>query len=268
MSKRLGYTEHELRDSPYASFFNVNMAPLPAHVLQALAKGPVAHEWLPPVQRAAQQLMGGHGGLETAYSICPDGAGRVACLTDMPGVTPQMWDWWFGWHGSHAQRYKLWHPLAHVDVRWADGRSDLSHYVGRTSRIVEYLGPTRLHIWLRFVRPASMGFDEGVLHERGEVAVCARGGLAGLPVEAVWLVHHIRPTADGAQMRSRFWIGGGNVRPIGMPSGLGRALGLAAAQLQRYTREQAQEMLIHAAQEMNHLAGFLPQLHAKFARLG
>jgi hypothetical protein len=41
-------------------------------------------------------------------------------LTQMPKVTPAMWDWWFAWHGSEAQRYKLWHPRAHISSKWAD----------------------------------------------------------------------------------------------------------------------------------------------------
>ncbi len=41
----------------------------------------------------------------------------VACATDMPGVRPQMIDWWFGWHVSDHQRYKLWHPRAHTRTR-------------------------------------------------------------------------------------------------------------------------------------------------------
>ena len=46
----------------------------------------------------------------------------------MPGVTPQMWEWWFGWHGSDSRRYKLWHPRAHVSAHWADGGGG-GHYI-------------------------------------------------------------------------------------------------------------------------------------------
>lgn len=261
---RLGYSDQELAKSPYARFYNPHMAPLPPHVLEALSKGVVAQELLPPVSEAASLQQDGYALIENGYTVTPDGAGRVACLTRMPGVSPHMWSWWFAWHGSEAQRYKLWHPLAHVDVAWADGRSDLNHYVGRTSRIVEYLGARCMHVWLRFVSPATLGFDESRLSARGEVAICGRGGIAGLPFEAVWLVHHIRPVPGGSEMRSRFWLGGANVHPVGMPGRLGRAIGLLAAQTQRYTATQAAEMMIHDAQEMNHLAAILPDLYAAF----
>jgi glyoxylase-like metal-dependent hydrolase (beta-lactamase superfamily II) len=32
----------------------------------------------------------------------------------MPGVTGAMFEWWMGWHYMEAQRYKLWHPRAHI----------------------------------------------------------------------------------------------------------------------------------------------------------
>ena len=44
----------------------------------------------------------------------------------------------------------------------------------------------------------------------------------------------------------------------------GRAIGLLAAQTQRYTAQQAAELLIHDAQEMNHLAAILPELDGAF----
>jgi hypothetical protein len=92
-----------------------------------------------------------------------------------------MWDWWFAWHGSEAQRYKLWHPRAHMHAVWADGRSDLNHYVGRTSHVVEYVGNQRLNLAIHFVPTSSLGLDEARLKREGEVAICARGAMAGTP---------------------------------------------------------------------------------------
>lgn len=261
---RLGYSAEDLACSPYARFFNPYMAPLPAHVLDALSKGCVARELLPAVTEAARLQQPGYATLETGYTIMADGSARVACLTKMPGVTPAMWDWWFAWHGSEGLRYKLWHPLAHVDVGWADGRSDLASYVGRTSNIVEYVGAACLKLRLRFVPPGELGYDESALAANGEVAICGRGGLAGLPFDAVWLVHHVRPVVGGAEMRSRFWIFGENMCLRALPGGLGRAIGLAVAQTQRQGAVQAAELLVHCAQEMNHLAALLPELYAEF----
>ena len=262
--RRLGFSEAEKALSPYAPFFKERMAPLPAHVREALLMGAQAHEMLPPVQAAKDLQKPGYWPVETGYSLSPDGAVRVFVLTQMPGVTPAMWDWWFAWHGSHAQRYKLWHPQAHVHAAWQDGRSDLSHYVGRVSKVVEYVGPTCLDVTVAFVPPAQLGLNEQQLAADGEVAICASGGMAGTPLETGWLIHHLRPVPGGTEMRSRFWLGGDNVRARGILKPLGAVLGRVARRLQPLTATQGAELLVHCSQEMNHLAAILPALHTSF----
>lgn len=260
----LGYDATKLIASPYAAFFNAKMAALPAHVTEALLVGAQAHELFPSVERANELLSNKDWPVETGYTAAPDGSMRIFVLTDMPAVTPAMWDWWFAWHGSEAQRYKLWHPRAHVDVRWSDGRDDLDHYVGRTSNVIEYVGAQYLKLTIRFVPPGTLGIDEAELKTRGEVAICARGGLAGTPIETGWLVHLVRPVAGGAQMRSRFWIGGNNIRTRTMPGRAGALVGRGLSYLQPLTDNMAKDLLVHCAQEMNHLAAILPALYARF----
>ncbi len=260
----LGYSAQDIATSPYAAYFRPQLVPLPAHVQEASATGAMAHALFPAVERARDLQQPGYWPVETGYTLTPDGAIRVFVLTHMPGVTPAMWDWWFAWHGSEAQRYKLWHPQAHMHVVWADDRADLQHYVGRISKVVEYVGPSRLDLDIRFVAPGSLGLDEPGLKALGEVAVCARGSLSGTPMETGWLVHHVRPVPGGCEMRSRFWIAGDNVRPRGMPGALGKALAQIAAWAQPFKAAQGQELLVHCAQEMNHLAAILPRLYADF----
>ena len=260
----LGYTPTEQAQSPYAAFIRDVMAPLPDHVKEALLLGGQAFELFPLVNQAPKLLDPGYWPLETGFGLGPDGSVQVFALTQMPGVTPVMWDWWFAWHGSEAQRYKLWHPRAHISAQWEDGRSDLDHYIGRTSHVVEYVGPELLSLTIRFVAPASMGLDEDRLKRQGEVAICARGGIAGTPMETGWLVHHLRPTKDGCEMRSRFWLGGSNVRPRSMNNPLGKLLGGVAAHFNPIRANQGADLLVHCSQEMSHLASFLPKLYQQF----
>lgn len=260
----LGYSAAELADSPYREFYRPELAPLAEPVREALLIGAQAPELLYPFERAGELQTPGYWPVETGFSLAADGAARISVLTQMPAVTPAMWDWWFAWHGSEAQRYKLWHPRAHVHAAWADGRRDLPHYVGRLSRVVEYVGAQRLALDIRFVSPASVGLDEARLAVAGEVAICARGSLSGTPLESGWLIHHVRPVPGGAEMRSRFWLGGENVCLRGMPAALGRLLGRGISRLQRPDAVQAADLLVHCAEEMNHLAAILPALYARF----
>jgi hypothetical protein len=86
------------------------------------------------------------------------------------------------------------------------------------------------------------------------LAICARTGSPDVPVDVGWLVHQVRPVAGGAEMRCRFFIGG---RHIGLRSGkplADKIIKPVAARLLPDPRH----LLVHCAQEMNHLAGFLP----------
>ena len=260
----IGLSQREAATSPSARFFNPVMEHLPVHVVEALTTGALAHELLPPVEHAGELQATGYWPVETGYTIGPDGSARVFVLSPMPGVTPAMWDWWFVWHGSSGERYKLWHPQAHIDVRWQDGRDDLDYYIGRVSNVVEYVGSVRMNVAIRFVSPATLGFDEQQLASNGEVAICARVGLSGAPIETGWLVHHVRPVPGGCEMRTRIWLGGSNVRPRGMPGAIGAWLGRTASRLQPITVTQVEQLMVHDAHEMGHLAAILPQLYETF----
>lgn len=264
MTQRLlGYSQQELAQSPYAHFYNPELDPLQSQVAEALLVGPQAYELFAPAADAASMIEPGYWPVETGYACPPDGSIRVFCLTKMPRVTPQMWDWWFGWHGCEAQRYKLWHPKAHVNAQWADGRSDES-YVGRISHITEYLGPKLAKGAIGFVSPSVLGFDEARLAKQGEVVICARVGLPGAPLKAGWLLHQLRPVEGGSEMRSRMWMGGENVALGDNPGALGRGVAKGLRPIAGKLLPSPADLLVHNAQEMAHLAGFLPELFEAF----
>ena len=263
-TRHLGYSERDLNTSPYAAFYSPDMDPLQDQVAEALLIGAQAPELLPPVSEAPRMQEPGYGPMETGYTRAPDLSIRVFCLTQMPRVSPQMWDWWFGWHGCEAQRYKLWHPKAHVEAKWADGQLD-ERYIGRTSLITEYLGPTLAKAAISFVRPSVLGLDEARLADDGEVAICARVGIPGTPLKGGWLLHQIRPVEGGSEMRSRMWFGGENSALGDSPSGLSSALMWLLRPATRLMLPDPAELLVHNAQEMAHLAGFLPELYKEFS---
>lgn len=260
--RALGWSPADLAALPYGRFWAPELAPLPVQAREALERGPLAPPRLPALADAADNLFRDGPGVETGYTMTPDGGMRINVLTDMPGVTPDMIDWWFGWHGDDARKYKLWHPQAHVHVAWAAeppaGSQGRARYVGQTSLVDEYIGSRRLHGAIRFIDPAEIGLDDPSLADGRATLVCARTGVAGAPVEIGYLAHHVRRTARGSEMRSRFWMGGAHIA--------GRGLGVVAAALARrslkFTEADARALLIHCAEEMQHLASFLPELYA------
>ena len=265
--RHLGWSEADRAGKPYARFLNPELAPMPSHVRAALDRGPVPGPLLPPFEAAPENLFGSAPVLENGFTIASDGAMRVSARTDLPGVTPAMIDWWFGWHSDSPERYKLWHPQTHVHAAWLSpppaGARGRARYVGFTSLIDEYIGDDLIRGSIAFVPPRSFGFSDPVLAdpERATV-VCARVGLGDLPIDIGWLAHYVRRTATGSEMRSRFWIGGPYV--AGRRSAIGAVAARIARLVMRPTQSDARALFVHCAEEMQHLAGFLPGLHAEF----
>jgi hypothetical protein len=181
-----------------------------------------------------------------------------------------MIDWWFGWHGDETERYKLWHPQAHLFSQMRhpraglQGLSDRDRYRGNTSYVDEYVGPAILRLAIRFQEPRSFGLDESAFERAGvQTAVCARVGFTDRPVEGGYLLHLIRETEDGCEMRSRFWLGEVHMRGLPGANPLDRLLGTRAALGLLLPKRLGRDLLIHCAEEMNHLASFLPRLYAQ-----
>jgi hypothetical protein len=261
----LGYREAD-RATPYARFFNPALAPLAPHVCAALDLGGVPAILLPDIDQAASNLFGADPVLEDGFVLTGDGGMRVSVRTAMPGVTPAMVDWWFGWHGDAAAKYKLWHPQAHVHVGWREtppprvgGRA---LYVGQTSIVDEYIGSDLVRGAIRFVPPTTLGFTDKSLEDDSRATiVCARIGLGDAPIDIGYLAHHVRAVPGGSEMRSRFWMGGRHVAGRNLIGGMAASV---ARRVLSVTESDARALMVHCAQEMPHLAKFLPELVGEF----
>lgn len=267
-SLHLGMRDGELDRKPYREFFAPHMRPLPEHAKDALLHGPVAAPLLPPLSDVTQLLRDGYTELEDGYGLSPDGSFHVAIRTEMLDVTPAMIDWWFAWHSAEPQRYKLWHPRAHIHAQWNRpdtpeilAKSLRQRYIGRTSFVDEYIGSELKQVAISFIAPSELGFDESALSDAQQATmICARAGLAEHPVDGGYLVHHVRRVPGGSEMRSRFYIGGpyAKVR-AGLLSDLASRVGRAVLAPKQ---EDARDLLVHCSQEMSHLATFLPKIYA------
>lgn len=276
----LGYRDQDY-DKPWSGFFLEDALPVQQHVKEAQLAGPSPAPYGFGVDEAADVMSRpGYRKMETGYTRMENGQIMVAILTRMPGVTGEMWDWWFGWHGTDTTRYKLWHPDAHLFTAVGEDRSanreltDRQRYIDNVSYVDEYLGEEMSPLTVRFFDPVKLGFAPA---PAGGTTIVARGGLSILPVSFAWLIHQVRPTEDGCEMRSRFILddpqilrlpahssAGPGGRVLANPVTRGLARPAVARKAGRDLRVFGPNMLQHCAQEMNHLATFLPQLYEAF----
>jgi ribonuclease Z len=246
-STHLGIWRDEA-DDVSREFYTWDVPVLSAECQDAISEGTRPDVVGLDLTNIADLLAPGYLPLETGIARTPTGALSVAVLTQWPGTTPEMIDWWFGWHIASTERYKLWHPQAHYfsqpryDLSDVEGLTDRQRYVGNTSWVDEYISfiPSRLAI--TFHEPSDIGLDPVALDAAGYgTVVCARVTDSDHGHELSRLVHAVRRTADGCEMRSRFVFG------PEVPEVIGPL------------------MLDHCWTEMTHLASFLPRLYARHA---
>jgi hypothetical protein len=238
-------------DDTTRRFFRWDVPALSDACLSAMDAGIREDKNSPDLSTIEELLEPGYLPIETGIVRTSEGGLGVAVWTAWPGTTPEMIDWWFGWHLSRTERYKLWHPQAHLfsqprfDRSDVDGLTDRDRYLGNTSWVDEYVGPFVSRLAITFSDPADLGLPYDSLEASGHgTAVCARVEDSDSGDHLAHLVHAVRRTAWGSEMRSRF------VFPPGTPDFIGAP------------------MLDHCYTEMTHLAGFLPQLHAHMTLVG
>jgi len=258
----LGFKEGDTQ-SEYTPFYHEQMVAIHRDV-EANSNTSLPWGTLPDVNDMTLLEKSGDMPVETGFSVAEDGSIAVAVKTLMPTTNPQMWDWWFGWHSAEDQRYKLWHPKAHMSAKWEDGKN-ANCYVGRNSIIKEYIGENSLDALIQFKSPLEFGFSyDTVNHPENAVYICAKIGHPGLPVDYGYLVHQVRVTTSGTEMRSRFWMSGKYVSA--RKDNVVNKLAVKVLQnFKTLPKNFAQDLLLHCAEEMSHLASILPELYQKYA---
>ncbi len=268
----LGMRPGDLEGKPYAKYWNPCMAPMQEHVQRALFHGVEAAELGFPVGEADRLLEPGYLPLEDGFTRLANGQIFVAVRTEMPGVSGAMIDWWMGWHPMESQRYKLWHPRAHLANRAErmvgdDPRlSDREKYLHNPNYVTEYVGGDRLAIDITFSDPSDFLDVDRFADANVSTALCGVVGYQLSPINMGVLIHLIRETEDGCEMRSRFWLGKIELRgPAGFAL-LNQFVSAAPLARRAVPIELGRDMVVHCAMEMNHLASFLPALYADYHR--
>ncbi len=272
MTGYLGMRPGDLAGKRYAKYWQPEMAPLPPAVAQALLHGEEAAEYGLPLAQAHRLLEPEYLPLENGYTTLPDGCTYVAVRTEMPGVTGAMFLWWMGWHYMEHQRYKLWHPRSHVangtrEMRGDDpALSDVEKYL-TTHYVTEFIGSRREEITITFVEPQTFLPQAQDVTMGGTTAlVCGHVGLQRAPLTIGHLLHQIRETPTGTEMRSRFWLGKPALRGKPPQDWRNRLLGTPLLTRWAQPAQLGRDMVVHCAMEMNHLACFLPSLYEDYHR--
>jgi hypothetical protein len=263
----LGYRDAD-EAKPYAKYFRADALPMQPHVPDVLLTGMAPSEYGYDIDDAARKLSRpGYHKMETGWTVLDSGVVVVACRTEMPGVTGEMWDWWMGWHSCESARYKLWHPDAHQFTAVGENRlsdrtlTDRQRYVGNVSYVDEYVGGVLTPLAIRFVEPAELGFEDS---RPGSTVIAGRVGLSVAPIAFGWLVHQVRGTDSGAEMRSRFFLN--HVEHLDLPAAAVATPPAGRAPIaEGDPKSLGLGLLSHCAVEMNHLASFLPALYEEFA---
>lgn len=242
-------------------YVNSTIETLSETISQAVDHSPLDENAVLQFKEAVHLAAPGYHTVENGYALISDGSVAVSVLTDMPRVTPAMWDWWFGWHGDSSDKYKLWHPPAHISAEWGDKQIGTVGYIGRDSHIQEYIGPKKERAIIQFKDPSILGLPRFDPNSSDAVYIVARIGLEEAPIDFGWLIHQVRETPTGSEMRSRFWLGGPHIEGRNWAANL---LVPIIRRVRKIDEAQVTDLLIHCAEEMHHLAKFLPDLYAEY----
>ena len=217
MNKRTGITEEQKKLS-YAKYYYEPLAEVPKEKLAAL-DAPIDPAKALKIQDRNRLFEEGYLDAELGYCVMEDGTGYIANLTPMPGVTVEMFDWWFAWHPIDRLRYACWDSEDHYDVYLDDplravnpNLSIRERHWGSIHNIWEDIGTgTTDLLRIHFMRPRDMGYDESKIDtDACNALVCANVKILGgeeMPDIPVVMTHFLRPVQGGSQLRSRFWFG-------------------------------------------------------------
>ena len=250
-------TEAEKR-SPLYKYFLRDLAPVPQEKQDMLANNPLTPEAALQAPDLNKLFEPGYLPGEFGWTRFADGTLTLANFTKMPGVTVEMFDWWFAWHGLESLRYKIWDPEDHYYVQTQQPEQGMDPSLSLKERywnthhdVIEDTGTGKGYLDIHFRNPADIGFDPEKLKNFDGTIVCA-----GNEHTPVIMCHFVRPIEGGIELRTRFWMGccvkDGRPQPFPFPPGV------------QMPDAAAFTLLAHNAKEFTNLAAILPEVYAEF----
>lgn len=214
----------EEKAKPYSKYFYRKPVHPAPEKLAAMAV-PIDPAKALPIEKINDLLDPGYHEVEAGWCVLPNGAGYIANLVPMPGVTVDMINWWFAWHGLEDLRYKLWSPEDHFAISMSeqdrkkvlDPRRTLTQkFQGLTHHVIEDVGDGPANITLSFLTPEDASFDMSRFKPPA-VATLVAANITLTPIATeeeahgpgmpIFMLHFIREIPRGIEYRSRFWMG-------------------------------------------------------------
>ena len=189
----------------------------------------------------------------------PDASYLVAVRTPMPKVKADMVRWWFSDFLQSTEHYSWWHPKDHVWMDWENKKP--GENIGSSHLVHEYIGGELSKLRIQFVNSAEFfGYE---VNDENTFVICARVGLLEENINIAKMCHVVINTVDGAEMRTRFWLGHiakreGNKTIFSIQGFIGNT---ALARLFVLDKQIAEDLKRHAKEEMKYLADLLPTLY-------
>jgi len=272
--KQLADNQKTIKDTPYQPFFDPDVS-VPSAAAEALRTGPLdlSLALTPSAENVNRILDPDYKTPDNGYAVLGDQMAYAQSRIVMPGVTTEMFRWWFTWHPLERQRYMLWFPQAHIDTEVQDParlRNESLTYdkrlYGNSNRIQEWIGPSRLDAIINFSDPTELGFDPATIKRAGITASASAVSFATPAPDIAFtlLVHVARDAAGGMELFSRYWIGAhpdmARFKNADKAPAFLNKIGFNT----QVAEATAYEMSVHDLTEFNHLARILPKVYAQF----
>lgn len=231
----------EQKKSPLMKYFERDIAPVPEDLAEQILRG--SFDDSEALLSEDKDKLFDEGYLPGEFGVfhLPNGGFCVANCTQMPGVTPEMFDWWFAWHGLDPMRYAIWDKDDHYycltrnpEIALDASRPMRERYWHTTHDVKESLMDNTpiADVVLHFLPPEEFGFSAEKLADFDGTIVCTPG-----------MAHFVRPVEGGSELRTRFWLENPDIPADEM---FCRAL------------------LYHNVKEYTHLAEILPEVYAEY----
>lgn len=262
MSQRPALSKED-RTLSYSKYYDLPITPIPEEKLAVLKAGPMDPKQALPIEKCNDLLNPGYFPVEVGYCVLENGAGYVSNLTKMPGVTPEMFEWWFAWHALNDLRYRIWDPEDHFYARQQMPEKVLDPSVpmrektwGTVHRVLEDIGGGPEEVILNFQYPHVFGYNEEKIGTPACATMMCANGHGPVPGQGVAAImtHMVREIEGGIELRSRFWIG----------------YGLMDGRIVKFVPDGISVpdfipmgLFAHNLKEFGHLAAILPSLYAE-----